>query len=346
MGEAEIIKSGNQITLAHGSGGRLMHNLIRELFVKRFSNKFLDRMSDSAVLANPLNDEYDLCFTTDSYVVDPLFFPGGNIGSLAVCGTINDMAVEGATPLFLSCGFIIEEGLDIHILEEIADAMAKTAREAGVNIVTGDLKVVEKGHADKVFINTSGVGRRPKRLKLGVEFIRAGDKVLINGAFGEHGIAVLSARGNFELNMDIHSDCAPLHGIIAEILSASDGIHFMRDPTRGGIATTLNEIVAGTSSGITIDEASLPLKEETRAACEILGFDPLYLANEGKVIIVASESGAEKILDIMRRNPLGKDSRIIGKVTPEHAGKVVMKTLLGGHRIIDMLTGEQLPRIC
>jgi len=334
------------ITLSHGSGGRLMHNLIRELFVKRFSNEFLDRMSDSAVLANPLNDEYDLCFTTDSYVVDPLFFPGGNIGSLAVCGTINDLAVEGATPLFLSCGFIIEEGLDIHILEEIADAMAKTAREAGVNIVTGDLKVVEKGHADKVFINTSGVGRRPKRLKLGREFIRAGDKVLINGAFGEHGIAVLSARGNFELNMDIRSDCAPLHGIIAEILSASDGIHFMRDPTRGGIATTLNEIVAGASSGITIDEASLPLKEETRAACEILGFDPLYLANEGKVIIVASESGAEKILDIMRRNPLGKDSRIIGKVTPEHAGKVVMKTLLGGHRIIDMLTGEQLPRIC
>ena len=334
------------ITLSHGSGGRLMHNLIRELFVKRFSNEFLDRMSDSAVLANPLNDEYDLCFTTDSYVVDPLFFPGGNIGSLAVCGTINDLAVEGATPLFLSCGFIIEEGLDIHILEEIADAMAKTAREAGVNIVTGDLKVVEKGHADKVFINTSGVGRRLKRLKLGREFIRAGDKVLINGAFGEHGIAVLSARGNFELNMDIRSDCAPRHGIIAEILSASDGIHFMRDPTRGGIATTLNEIVAGASSGITIDEASLPLKEETRAACEILGFDPLYLANEGKVIIVASESGAEKILDIMRRNPLGKDSRIIGKVTPEHAGKVVMKTLLGGHRIIDMLTGEQLPRIC
>lgn len=345
MVETEKI-AGEKITLAHGSGGIQMHRLIRELFQKRFRNELLDRMSDSAVIGNPAGKGDELCFTTDSYVVVPLFFPGGDIGKLAVCGTVNDLAVEGATPLFLSCGFIVEEGCDIAILEKVADSMAGTAREAGINIVTGDFKVVEKGKADKVFINTSGIGRRHKGKKIGQENIRSGDKVLINGFIGEHGAAVLAARGNFDLQSDVKSDCAPLNGIIAEMMAASDGIRFMRDPTRGGVATTLNEIVGGADFGIVLDETALPLRDEVKAACEILGFDPLYLANEGKVIAIVSAKDAARILEAMRRHPLGRESRIIGEVTETHAGRVVLKTTLGAHRIIDMLSGEQLPRIC
>ena len=345
MGITEKI-AGEKITLAHGSGGIQMHNLIRSLFQKRFRNEWLDQMSDSAVIGNPVGDGDALCFTTDSYVVSPLFFPGGDIGKLAVCGTVNDLAVEGATPLFLSCGFIVEEGCEILVLEKVADSMADAARAAGVKIVAGDFKVVEKGKADSIFINTSGIGRRSRSRCFGREHIRAGDKVLINGFIGEHGAAVMAARGNFDLQSDIKSDCAPLNGIISDMLAVSEGIRFMRDPTRGGIATTLNEIAEGANFGITLDEAALPLRDDVKAACEILGFDPLYLANEGKVIAIVSAEDSSCVLDALRSHTLGRESRIIGEVTASHAGRVVMKTLLGAHRIIDMLSGEQLPRIC
>ncbi len=336
----------SKILLAHGSGGKLMHRLIKELFQKKFSNEILNELSDSAVIRSLPQRAFDLCFTTDTYVVNPIFFPGGDIGKLAICGTINDLAVEGAEPLYLSCGFIIEEGLEYGVLEAITESMAKVAQEEGVKIVTGDLKVVEKGKADKVFINTSGVGIKDKKINLAVGSIKPGDKILINGSIGEHGVAVLAARGKFELETDLKSDCAPLTVLIHEIMKVSRGVKFMRDPTRGGLATTLNEIVSGAEFGILINETSVPVKEEVKAACEILGFDPLYIANEGKVVVVAEAPDAEKILDAMRHHPLGKGSCIIGEVIKEHPGKVIMKTGIGGHRIIEMLSGEQLPRIC
>ena len=323
-----------------------MHDLIAELFRKKFSNEILDRLSDSAILSGISTQHGELCFTTDSYVVNPLFFPGGDIGKLAVCGTINDLSVEGALPLFLSCGMIMEEGLEYEILEKIVDSMARTAKESGVKIVTGDLKVVEKNKADKIFINSSGIGLRRKGLCLGREFINPGDKILINGTLGDHGVAVLAARGHFELETDIRSDCAALTPLIQEILKVSDQVKFMRDPTRGGLATTLNEIVSGASFGIEIYEQALPIREETKAACELLGFDPLFLANEGKAVIIAGAQDAEKILERMKNHPLGKDSSIIGEVVNNPPARVVMRTGIGSHRIIDMLVGEQLPRIC
>lgn len=335
-----------RILLSHGSGGKIMHELIRDLFQKKFQNEMLDRLSDSAILSGISTKEGELCFTTDSYVVNPIFFPGGDIGKLAVCGTINDLAVEGAVPLYLSCGMIIEEGLEYETLEKIANSMARTAQETGVKIVTGDLKVVEKNKADKIFINTAGIGLRRKGLNLGKEYITIGDKILINGTLGDHGIAVLTARGIFQLETDIQSDCAALTPLIQDILNLSDQVKFMRDPTRGGLATTLNEIVSGASFAIEILEQDLPIKEETKAACELLGFDPLFLANEGKAVIIAGARDSDKILERMKKHPLGKDSRIIGKVVPDPPGKVVMRTSIGSHRIIDMLVGEQLPRIC
>jgi len=341
----EETRESRRIRLAHGSGGKLMHQLISDLFRKKFHNEILDRLSDSAVIPDFAETGSDLCFTTDSYVVDPLFFPGGDIGKLAVCGTVNDLAVEGAVPLYLTCGMILEEGLELEILERVTDSMAKTAKEAGVKIVAGDLKVVERGKADRIFINTAGVGSREKR---GWENrkIAPGDKILVNGPIGEHGVAVMAARGNFELEMDVKSDCAALFPLVREIVKVSGNVKFMRDPTRGGLATTLNELTAGASFGIEIVEEEVPLTEPTRAACEILGFDPFFMANEGKVIIVAAKEDAGKILEAMRVHPLGKDSRIIGEVTEKPAGKVILKTAIGGRRILDMLVGEQLPRIC
>lgn len=324
-----------------------MHELVEELFKREFSNQTLNELSDSAIIKSlPLRDA-DFCFTTDSYVVTPIFFPGGDIGKLAVCGTINDLAVVGAKPLYLSAGFIIEEGLEYKILEQVTQSMADTARKEGVTIVTGDTKVVEKKGLDKLFISTSGIGIKDKKLNFSTSSITPGDKIIINGSIAEHGLAVLTARGRFDFQTKIESDCAGLGGLIEKIISQeSSGIKFMRDPTRGGVAATLNEIVKDKDFGINIFEDQIPLKEEAKALCEILGFDPLYIANEGKVVVVVSKQGSETILELMQQHPLGKDSRIIGEVTEDSTGKVTMKTSPGGSRIIDMPVAEQLPRIC
>ena len=336
----------SQILLAHGSGGRLMHDLIHELFQRHFSNDILDELTDSAVISKLPDGDYDICFTTDSYVVNPLFFPGGDIGKLAVCGTVNDLAVVGAQPLYISCGFIIEEGLDYDTLAKIVESMAEVAKREGIKIVTGDTKVVEKRSADKLFINTSGIGLKPKHLQLGTQYVRPGDKVIINGTIGEHELAILLARGEFKFEARIQTDCAALTGLIQNVLKVTDKVKFMRDPTRGGLATTLNELVSGMEFGILIHETRIPVRDEVRAICEILGYDPLYLANEGKVVIVVAQEAAEPVLHVMREHPLGKDSQIIGEVVDEPKGKVILRTEIGGHRIIDMLTGVQLPRIC
>ncbi|MBL7081871.1 MAG: hydrogenase expression/formation protein HypE [Candidatus Omnitrophica bacterium] len=335
-----------KILLAHGSGGSLMHDLIEKLFKKSFGNEILNELSDSALIKSLPAEGHDLCFTTDSYTVSPLFFPGGDIGKLAVCGTINDLAVMGAQPLYLSCAFLIEEGLDYDILERLTKSIAQTARQEKVKIATGDFKVVEKNNLDKLFINTSGIGIRHAGVKIHKETIAPGDKIIINGSIGEHGLAILAARGDFDFQSTINSDCASLSGMIAKIIQVSRGIKFMRDPTRGGLATTLNEIVLGSNFGIRIFENNIPIKEEVRAACEILGFDPLYIANEGKVVVIVAEKDVEVILDVMRRDALGGESQIIGKVVKEPKQKVLLQTRIAGTRILDMLTAEQFPRIC
>ena len=287
-----------------------------------------------------------MCFTTDSYVVDPVFFPGGDIGKLSICGTINDLAVSGAVPLYISCGFIIEEGLEFGILEKIVNSMADTAKKTGVQIVTGDTKVVEKGKADKLFINTSGVGFKKKSVKLGIEFIKSGDVIIVNGTIGEHGLSVLSARENLKFHSNIVSDCEPLNDLIFKILEGCPDVKFMRDPTRGGLATTLNEIVSGMDFGVVIREKEIPVKKKVKALCEILGFDPMYIANEGKVVIVTGKENSDKIIEIMRKHPFGKDAAIIGEVVKKPEGKVILETEIGSHRIVDMPVGEQFPRIC
>ncbi len=319
-----------------------MHNLIKDLFLKSFNNPLLSTLDDSAIIDI---DGQKIAFTTDTYVVKPLFFPGGDIGKLAVCGTVNDIAVMGARPLWISCALVIEEGLDYEILEKVIASMKRTATAAGIQIVTGDTKVVESGNCDGLFINTSGVGvieAEPLRC----ENIAVGDKIIINGGLGEHGIAVLSARSDLGLKSAIKSDCATLNFFIEEILDCSEGIKFMRDPTRGGLATTLNEIVEEKPFGIMLEQQKIPIKNTVKGTCELLGFDPLYLSNEGKVVTVAASEDAARILESMRKHILGKDSEIIGEVTSRHTGKVYIKTLSGGTRIIDMLEGEQLPRIC
>jgi hydrogenase expression/formation protein HypE len=342
-----LISNGvSRILLAHGDGGKLMHQLINNLFKKKFHNEILNELGDSAVIKLPSCKNSKISFTTDSYVVNPLFFPGGDIGKLAVCGTINDLAVTGATPLYISCGFIIEEGLEYKILEKITDSMAKIAGQENVKIVTGDVKVVEKNSADKLFINTSGIGIIKHNIKISDKKIVAGDKVIISGAIGEHGLAILNARGGFDFKSNIKSDCASLCGLIKKMLTASKNIKFMRDPTRGGLATTLNEIVDGENFGILINEESIPIKKEVRAMCEILGFDPLYMANEGKIVAIVSNKDAALVLETMRRHPLGKNSRIIGEIVSTPKQKVLLTTKIGGFRIIDMLTSSQLPRIC
>lgn len=344
--DVRIDSDDERIQLAHGSGGRLMHNLVDSVFRKEFSNAILDELSDSAVLDLKSGQGSRICFTTDSYVVKPIFFPGGDIGKLAVCGTVNDLAVSGAKPLFISCGMIIEEGLPVNVLKKIVSSMAKTARAAGVRIVTGDTKVVEKGKADGLYINTSGIGLRDADVCIGRNHIQVGDRILINGSIGEHELAVLSVREGFNFEGTIKSDCASLNGLISEMLSCSGSIKFMRDPTRGGVATVLNEIVEGRNFGISIKANAIPAREDVKALCEMLGFDSLYLANEGKVIAVAGSKQAEEVLKCMKKHPLGTESAIIGEVSSEIAGKVTIETELGTIRIVDMLTGEQFPRIC
>lgn len=336
-------KSAEKISLSHGAGGKLSLDLINHLLKGNFNNKILNRLEDSAVLE--LNKQ-KLAFTTDSYVIQPIFFPGGDIGKLAVCGTINDLAVMGAKPLYLSCSLIIEEGLDKSILKKIILSMKKTAQKARVKIVTGDTKVVGKGSADKIFINTSGIGTIGDGIDLGREKIRIGDKIILSGTIGDHATAVLSSRAGLEFQTRIKSDCAFLSDLIGSILKFKDKIKFMRDPTRGGLASVLNEMTADRKFGALLYEDKIPIRDEVIGFCELLGYDPLYLANEGKVIVVADSRIAKEVLRIMIRNKLGKDAEIIGEITAEYRGMVALKTRYGGTRVVDMPTGEQFPRIC
>ena len=334
-----------RVLLAHGSGGSLSHELIRDLFVRYFDNALLASMGDSAILDDLPPGR--LALTTDSYVVQPLFFPGGDIGELAVCGTVNDLAVMGARPLYLTAGFILEEGLPMADLERVVVSMAATAREAGVQIVTGDTKVVDRGAADGLFINTAGVGVVPPGIELGPHRLQPDDVLLINGTVGDHGMAVMMQREGLTFGSSLQSDTAPLNGLIAHVLAElPDAVHWMRDATRGGVATVLNEWAEGTSLGIEIVESRIPVREEVRAACEFLGLDPLYTANEGKVIIAVAEESAPAALGILREHPRGREAAAIGRVTSDHPGRVTLETPYGARRIIQMLTGAQLPRIC
>lgn len=335
--------NGERILLEHGSGGKLSHELVRDLFLRHLDNPILAQLEDAASISN---EPGRLAFTTDSYVVRPIFFPGGDIGRLAVCGTVNDLAVCGAQPRYLSVGFILEEGLELATLERIIRSMAETAREAGVTIVTGDTKVVERGAADQVFINTAGVGWVPEERSLGPANLRPGDAILINGTIGDHGMAVMMQREGLRFHSTLTSDCAPLNGLIDTLLQAiPTGVRCMRDPTRGGLATTLNEW-AEVGVGIEVDETAIPLREEVRAVCELLGIDPLYVANEGKVVVAVAPEVADQALEAMRRHPLGTSAAIIGHVTTDHPGRVVLRTAFGAKRILGMLSGAQLPRIC
>ncbi len=337
-----------KVTLAHGGGGKAMKDLIDDVFVSAFDNGTLAPLEDQARIdlasLTALGDR--LAFTTDSFVVDPLFFPGGNIGTLAVCGTVNDLAVGGAKPLYLSCAAIIEEGVEIDLLRRIAKSMAETAKAAGVQIVTGDTKVVHKGACDKVFLTTTGVGVIAKGTILGAHRARPGDVIIVNGLLGDHGAAILGARGDMLLDSPIESDCAPLYGLIADLLKAAPGTRAIRDATRGGIATVLNEMAEASSVSITIDEERTPLRPEVKGFCEILGLDPLYLANEGKIVAVVPVGEADAALASLRAHPFGVNAAIIGEVGSGEAGRVTMRTVFGGTRIVDMLVGEQLPRIC
>ncbi|MDN7179851.1 hydrogenase expression/formation protein HypE [Caballeronia sp. SEWSISQ10-4 2] len=336
------------INLAHGGGGRAMRDLIEDVFVTAFDNPALAALEDQAVfpLADLARLGDRLAFTTDSYVVDPLFFPGGDIGTLAVSGTVNDLAMSGAKPLFLSCGMVIEEGLAVDVLRRVAASMQRVAIEAGVSIVTGDTKVVERGCADKLFINTAGVGVVPSGVNISARRAQAGDVVIVNGFLGDHGAAILVARQQLALQADIASDCAPLGSLVDAMLGACKDIHCMRDATRGGVATVLNEFAVSSGVAIRIQENALPIREEVKGACEILGLDPLYLANEGKLVVLVPAHAAARVLAAMHAHPAGTRAAIIGEVVAEPAGIVVLHTVFGGQRIVDMLTGEQLPRIC
>jgi hydrogenase expression/formation protein HypE len=336
------------ITLAHGSGGKAMRDLIDEIFVDTFDNPILSQLEDQATvnLASLMQQGDRLAFTTDSYVVDPLFFPGSNIGELAVNGTINDLAVSGAKPLYLTCSVILEEGLPIETLRRVAESMKAAAKNAGVQIVTGDTKVVQRGSADKLFINTAGIGVIRENVSISAHNIQPGDAIIINGEIGNHGAAILIARGELALETDIESDCQPLHDLVETILNICPQIHAMRDATRGGLATVLNEFAVSSNVGIRLYEQSIPVREEVKGMCEILGLDPLYLANEGKLVVVVPQENAETVLSAMKSHPAGKDACIIGEAIPSPQGVVLLKTAFAAERIVDMLVGEQLPRIC
>jgi len=330
------------ILLAHGSGSKLSHDLIEKNLLQPLHNKMLACLDDSAIF----DLEGRLAFTTDSYVVSPIFFPGGDIGKLAVCGTVNDLAMNGARPRYLSLSLIIEEGLPLSELDRVIHSIRVATEEAGVQIITGDTKVVNHGSADKLFINTAGIGVVPRGVDISGANAKIGDKIIISGTIGDHGIAVLSRREGLQFSVPIQSDCAPLNKLVSQMLEVSAGIHVLRDPTRGGLATTLNEIATQSKAGIKIEEEKIPVHDGVRAACELLGFDPLYVANEGKLIAIVPAADADAVLSTMKQNHYAADAAIIGEVTSEHKGKVVMKTMLGASRIVDMLTGELLPRIC
>jgi hydrogenase expression/formation protein HypE len=347
------------ILLGHGSGGRLTAELIQRLFVPAFGNGVLAALEDQATVRLPSSSPLPrrrgsgeeegaprLAFTTDAFVVRPLFFPGGDIGRLAVCGTVNDLAVGGARPLFLSAAFILEEGLPLADLKRIVESMQNACREAGVTLVTGDTKVVDRGKGDGVFIATSGVGVVPEGVELSIHSAAPGDLVLVSGTLGDHGVAILSVREGIEFETVLESDCAPLTYLVGVMMESSSGIRCMRDPTRGGLSSVLNELAEASHVGVKLAEEAIPLRPEVRGACEMLGLDPLYVASEGRLIAVVAPSEAEKVLQAMRRHPLGKDAAIIGEVVADHPGMVTMRSSIGGERIVQLLAGEQLPRIC
>lgn len=332
-----------RIELDHGSGGEAARELVTEIILPRLDNPALRFMDDSAVLelsGGPF------AMTTDSYVVDPIFFPGGNIGSLAIHGTVNDLSMQGADPRSLTLGLILEEGLPLDHLIRVLDAAGEAAREAGVCVVAGDTKVVPKGHADRLFINTAGIGPIPAGVDVSARNARPGDVVIVNGCIGDHGMAILSKREGLDFSLPILSDSAALNGLVSRLLACGVPVHVLRDPTRGGVATALNEIAGASGVGIRLDEERLPVNPSVSTACEMLGLDPLYVANEGKCLLFAPADGAEEILGVFHEDPLGRDARVIGEVVEDHPGRAVLKTRVGGTRILSTLTGEQLPRIC
>lgn len=331
------------VLLAHGSGGKLTHQLINKMFLAQFRSKLLEPLHDGAVLSLSGGR---LAFSTDSYVINPIFFPGGDIGELAVNGTVNDLAMCGATPTYLSCSFIIEEGLPMEDLWRVVQSMQQAAQEAGAELVTGDTKVVDRGKADKLFINTSGIGIIRDEINIHPKNIKPGDKILVSGKIAIHGIAIMSVREGLEFDTEIRSDTAPLNSLVATMLDTSSNIRVLRDPTRGGVASVLNELAESANVGISLVEESIPIPEDVRGACEILGLDPLYVANEGKLIAVVAPDEANAVLAAMQSHPQGKDAAIIGDVVAENPRMVVLKSRVGGTRVVDMLTGEQLPRIC
>jgi hydrogenase expression/formation protein HypE len=336
------------IVMGHGGGGKLGNELVEHLFLPAFRNRALENLGDAAVLDLPAGR---LAMSTDSFVVQPLFFPGGSIGELAVNGTVNDLAVSGALPKFLSASFILEEGFPLAQLAAIVEAMARAAAAAGVQIVTGDTKVVERGHGDGCYITTAGIGVLREGIEVGPRRARAGDAILVSGTIGDHGMAIMSVREGLEFESQIRSDCAALNGMIAEVLDAAASpqgcaVHAMRDPTRGGLASTLNEIAQASGVGMAIDEARLPVRVEVQSACELLGLDPVYVANEGKAVFFVAAEAAERVLEVLRAHPLGRDAARIGQVTAEHKGMLVARTAMGANRVIPTQIGEQLPRIC
>lgn len=332
-----------RVDMTHGSGGRAMAQLIDELFMSAFDNEFLRQQNDQACFRVPTGR---MVMATDSHVVSPLFFPGGDIGCLSVHGTVNDVAMSGAQPLYLSAGFILEEGFPLADLKRIVESMARAAMEAGVPIVTGDTKVVEQGKGDGVFINTTGVGVVPEGVDISGNRARPGDVILVSGHLGDHGVAIMAQREDLAFDLPIRSDTAALHGLVAAMVEAVPGIHCLRDPTRGGLATTLNELAQQSRAGMVIREGAIPVREEVKAACEFLGLDPLYVANEGKLVAICPAEEADRLLATMRAHPLGWDAAVIGEVTEDAHHFVQMETAFGGKRIVDWLTGEQLPRIC
>ncbi len=337
--------------MAHGSGGELTHSLIRDVLLPRLKNPLLNKLTDSALIE--LRDKlapYSGClrgkfaFTSDSFVVNPLFFPGGDIGKLAVCGTVNDLVVAGSVPLYLSLSLIIEEGLGYSLVERVVDSISSACRECKVKVVTGDIKVVEKGACDKLFINTAGLGRVIRELE--IDTIDVGDRIIVTGRIAEHGLSILGRRDGVDFGMNIRSDCAGLNGLLVPLLERNKSIKFMRDPTRGGLATTLNEISRAANLGIVIEESQVPIANRVKAAVELLGLDPLYIANEGKAILVVGSGSVRDTLRYLTRHPQGRFARVIGRVVSRPKGKVVLKTAVGTERILDMLSSEPLPRIC
>ncbi len=340
----------DQILLGHGSGGGLTAELIHRIFVPGFGNDVLAALEDQATVSLEESDygikRRRIAFTTDSFVVRPIFFPGGDIGKLAVHGTVNDLAVGGARPMFLSAAFILEEGLPLADLKRIVASMREACDEAGVALVTGDTKVVDRGKGDQIFITTSGIGLVPEGRSLSIRNARPGDQILVSGTLGDHGIAIMSVREGIEFETVLESDSAPLTDLVRVMLDACPDIRCMRDPTRGGVSSAMNELAEASKVGVRLSEAALPLRPEVRGACEMLGLDPLYVANEGKLIAIVPPEDAERVLGVMRNHPLGRNSAIIGEVTDDHPGLVIMKSLVGGERVVTLLAGEQLPRIC